>query len=373
MIHEGGSQSVYPVGTVTDRINTIAQNLDPAVSVLISGHSHTVVDTRVGHALVIQASSFTRAYDDVHLLLDRQSRTIAATWASVQPVWENTVPLSTDPLAPAITPNPAVQTIVDAAVTATNPVTQQVINTAAADVPSQRDGGQTAAGESPAGDLIADSQRVYAHTQLAFVNTGSVRAGLQAGEVTYGDLFTMQPFQDDYVDTFSLTGAQVWALLGQQLAAGTGGIMQISGLHFTYTGSQGSGTITGVWLGAAGDNSTPIPNDTSHQLHQYGELVHDRWRRRLHGPGRRREHRADRRRRTRAPGVLRRHADQPVHLHHRWPDRDRLAARTGPRPDHTAWSRPGIRFTSCRAAELPDLLASSRMPAPVSGYRRGRD
>ena len=39
--------------------------------------------------------------------------------------------------------------------------------------------------------------------------------------------------------------------------------MQISGLHFTYTGSQGSGTITGVWLGAAGDNSTPIPNDAS--------------------------------------------------------------------------------------------------------------
>ena len=92
---------------------------------------------------------------------------------------------------------------------------------------------------------------------------GSVRAGLTAGPVTYGDLFTMQPFQDDYVDTFSLTGAQVWALLQQQLAAGTGGIMQISGLHFSYTGSQGSGTITGVWLGAAGDNSTPIPNDAS--------------------------------------------------------------------------------------------------------------
>ena len=81
--------------------------------------------------------------------------------------------------------------------------------------------------------------------------------------MTYGDLFTMQPFQDDYLDTFSLTGAQVWALLQQQLAAGTGGIMQISGLHFTYTDSQGNGTITGVWLGAAGDNSTPIPNDSS--------------------------------------------------------------------------------------------------------------
>ena len=73
----------------------------------------------------------------------------------------------------------------------------------------------------------------------------------------------MQPFQDDYVDTFSLTGSQVWALLNQQLAAGTGGIMQVSGLHFTYTGSQGSGSITGVWLGPAGDDSQPIPDDDS--------------------------------------------------------------------------------------------------------------
>jgi 2',3'-cyclic-nucleotide 2'-phosphodiesterase (5'-nucleotidase family)/predicted AlkP superfamily phosphohydrolase/phosphomutase len=259
VVHEGGSQATYPVGTVSDRIHDIASRLDPAVKVVISGHSHTVVDTRVGSALVIQASSFTRAFDDVHLLLDRHAGTIAASWGSVLPTWHTVPPKTTDPIAPAVQPDPAVQQIVDAAVTATNPVTQQLINHAAADIPSQREGGATPAGESPAGDLIADSQRWFAKTQLAFVNTGSVRAGLRAGPVTYGDLFTMQPFQDDYVDTFTLTGAQVWALLNQQLAPGTGGIMQVSGLHFTYSG----GAITGVWLGASGDTSHPIPNDAS--------------------------------------------------------------------------------------------------------------
>jgi 2',3'-cyclic-nucleotide 2'-phosphodiesterase (5'-nucleotidase family) len=263
VVHEGGSQSSFPVGTVNDRINDIASRLDPAVSVVISGHSHTVIDTRVGHALVIQAGAFTEAFDDVHLLLDRSRGTIAAAWGSVQPAWRSTAPSTTDPSAPAVVPDPAVQQVVDAAVQATNPVTQQVVNHAASDVPSQREGGATSAGESPAGDLIADAQRVETGTQLAFVNTGSVRAGLVAGPVTYGNLFTMQPFQDDYVDTFSLTGSQVWALLDQQLAAGTGGIMQVSGLHFTYTGSQGSGSITGVWLGAAGDDSQPIADDDS--------------------------------------------------------------------------------------------------------------
>jgi 2',3'-cyclic-nucleotide 2'-phosphodiesterase (5'-nucleotidase family)/predicted AlkP superfamily phosphohydrolase/phosphomutase len=263
LIHEGGTQSNYPVGALSDRINTIAANLDPGVSVVISGHSHTTLDSRVGGHLVVQASSYTRALDQVHLLLDRSTGTIAASWGSVLPTWHSTPPASTDPIAPGVTPDPAVQKVVDDAVTATNPVTQQVISTAAADIPSQREGGATPAGESPAGDLVADAQRYYAKTQLAFVNTGSIRAGLLAGPVTYGDLFTMQPFQDDYVDTFTLTGAQVWALLQQQLAAGTGGIMQVAGLHFTYTGSQGSGTITSVYLGPAGDDSTPIPDNTS--------------------------------------------------------------------------------------------------------------
>jgi 2',3'-cyclic-nucleotide 2'-phosphodiesterase (5'-nucleotidase family) len=233
------------------------------VSVVVSGHTHTVIDTRVGNALVVQASSFTRAYDDVHLLMDTSAGTIAAAWASIPTTWHNTPPAVTDPAAPAVTPDPQVQAVVDAAVTQTNPITSQVINHASSDIPSQRDGGATPAGESPAGDLVADAQRIETNVQLAFVNTGSIRAGLQAGDVTWGDLFTIQPFQDDYVDTFSITGTQVWALLNQQLAAGTGGIMQVSGLHFTYTGSQGNGSITGVWLGPAGDNSTPIPNDDS--------------------------------------------------------------------------------------------------------------
>jgi 2',3'-cyclic-nucleotide 2'-phosphodiesterase (5'-nucleotidase family) len=210
----------------------------------------------VGHALVIQASSFTRAFDQVHLLMDKTAGTIAYTWASVVPAWKNTTPLTYDPAAPAVRPYGPVQHIVNVAVRETNPITQQVINHASADIPSQREDPVAFAGiDSPAGDLVADSQRNYTGKQLAFVNTGSIRAGLLAGPVTYGNLFTMQPFQDDYVDTFRFTGAQVWALLRQQLAPGTGGIMQISGLRFTYSGTQ----ITAVTQ----SDGTPIPDDAS--------------------------------------------------------------------------------------------------------------
>jgi 2',3'-cyclic-nucleotide 2'-phosphodiesterase (5'-nucleotidase family) len=90
------------------------------------------------------------------------------------------------PTAPTVTPDPAVRAVVDAAVTETNPITQQLINHAAADIPSPREGGSTPAGDSPAGDLFADAQKSYTGVQLAFVNTGGIRAGLLAGPVTYG-------------------------------------------------------------------------------------------------------------------------------------------------------------------------------------------
>jgi predicted AlkP superfamily phosphohydrolase/phosphomutase len=60
LVHEGGRQTGYPVGPVGDRVRGIAANLDPAVDVVISGHSHTTVATRVAGKLVVQASSYTR-------------------------------------------------------------------------------------------------------------------------------------------------------------------------------------------------------------------------------------------------------------------------------------------------------------------------
>jgi 2',3'-cyclic-nucleotide 2'-phosphodiesterase (5'-nucleotidase family) len=197
----------------------------------------------------------------VHLLLSRATGDVVASWGSVIPAWTSQPPAVTDPDAAAVRPDPRVRRIVDRAVAATAPVVNRVVNTASADIPSQREGGADAAGESPAGDLVADAQRSYAGTQLAFVNTGSIRAGLTAGPVTYGDLYTSQPFTDDYVDTFTLTGAQVWALLRQQFQTPGNRVMQISGLHVRYaTSGPGAGTINAVYLGRAGDDSTPIPD-----------------------------------------------------------------------------------------------------------------
>ncbi len=71
------------------------------------------------------------------------------------------------------------------------------------------------AGESTLGNLIADAQQTALGTDSAFMNPGGLRADLLAGPVTFGKLFTVQPFGNSLV-RMTLTGQQIYDLLNQQ-------------------------------------------------------------------------------------------------------------------------------------------------------------
>ena len=99
-------------------------------------------------------------------------------------------------------------------------------------------------GESPLGDVIADAQLAWTKSdgaQIALMNPGGIRADFDAeasaggeadGQVTYGEAFTVQPF-NNLVVTQTFTGAQLKDVLEQQFA-GFGGqttqrILQVVG------------------------------------------------------------------------------------------------------------------------------------------------
>jgi 5'-nucleotidase len=88
------------------------------------------------------------------------------------------------------------------------------------------------------GNLIADAQRSVPGAQFAFMNPGGIRADLDAGEVTWGELFTIQPFGNDLVG-LDLTGAQIKTLLEQQwLGQPSPRMLEISGLRYTWSASR---------------------------------------------------------------------------------------------------------------------------------------
>ena len=91
------------------------------------------------------------------------------------------------------------------------PLVNRVIGQASADITRA----ESPAGESALGNLIADAQRAALGTDIALMNPGGIRADIAAGEVTWGDLFSVQPFNNDLV-RLNLTGNQIVALLNQQ-------------------------------------------------------------------------------------------------------------------------------------------------------------
>jgi 5'-nucleotidase len=65
------------------------------------------------------------------------------------------------------------------------------------------------------------------------MNPGGIRADIEQGEVTWGELFAVQPFGNNLVK-MTLTGEQIRRLLNQQWQQANNHFLQISGLRYTW-------------------------------------------------------------------------------------------------------------------------------------------
>ena len=127
------------------------------------------------------------------------------------------------------------------------PLRDRVIGNLAADAGRAQDD----SGESVMGNLIADAQLAATddagtgQAVAAFMNPGGVRAELAAGEITYGEAFTVQPFGNSLV-TMTLTGAQILEMLKQQWCGQSSPRILLPSQGVTYSWSAAVATaITG--------------------------------------------------------------------------------------------------------------------------------
>jgi 5'-nucleotidase len=232
LAHAGGYQDPGkdPAGEVLSE----TKQMDPDVDLVVAGHTHSYLNTKVNNALVVQAYKYGTAFEQVKLTVDRRTRDVVSSSADVITTYD-------DALAPASDLAELVKTFHDRIA----PIASRVVGTSAAAV--TRD--TTPAGESGLGDLIADAQAREAGAQLALMNPGGIRADLKAGQLTYSDLFAVQPFDNGLV-RITLTGAQLKAVLEQQFRD-TGGdkILQIGGIKEVYDRTRAAGDrVTSVTL-----------------------------------------------------------------------------------------------------------------------------
>ncbi|MEV6729904.1 MULTISPECIES: bifunctional metallophosphatase/5'-nucleotidase [unclassified Streptomyces] len=255
LIHEGGLPAsgaynydcnVPGAGAgVSGAIVDIAKNLDPKVDALVTGHTHqayacNIPDPAGNPRMVTSAASYGRAFTDTTLTYDRQTKDIVRTPVSApKPVTKAVI--RDQPKAPDMTE------LIDRWKTLAAPVANRPMGYITADIA----GRGSEAPEKPLGDLIADAQleatapAAKGGAQLAIMNPGGIRADLAYkaagaegdGVVTYGESYTVQPF-NNLMNIVDLTGAQLITALQQQVSGTVNGpnpkILQVS-KGFTYT------------------------------------------------------------------------------------------------------------------------------------------
>lgn len=228
LLHEGGSQTPPPgdvdacVG-ISGPVVTINDALDPAIDVMITGHTHLpyncMLDDAAGNPRIVTSSySFGRVVTEVNLVLDKRTNDVRRDLSTATNHLVDQASLAPDPAITAIINK--WQPLVDAAGgTPIGTITADIIR---GGIPTGSDRGV----ESAAGNLVADAQlwsSSFNGAEIAFMNPGGVRSDLtyaqSAGEgdgvVTFGEAFTFQPFGNS-LQTFSMTGAQIVAVLEEQ-------------------------------------------------------------------------------------------------------------------------------------------------------------
>ena len=240
VIHEGGQTSAGPLeqscAGLSGDILPILERLDPAVDVVVSGHTHQAYVCDYGRVnaakpfLLTSAGQYGTLLTDIQLRVDTQTRRVVSKTArnlvvQSQAFTSNQGHVPVSAAFPAFAADAQVQKIIDTYRAAAVPLAQRPVGQATGAVRRV----PAASLESALGNLIADAQwqatRAPEHggAQLSFMNPGGLRADLvpdEQGLVRFGQLFGVQPFGNQLV-VKTLTGAQIKAALEQQFASGS--------------------------------------------------------------------------------------------------------------------------------------------------------
>ena len=258
LLHQGGFQNA-PFSRGFQDVNAcenftgadlvdVVDRLDDEVDVVVSAHTHAPYVCTIDNRLVTSASSFGRLITSIDLTIDRRTNDVVSATA------KNNVVTQT------VEKDAATTALLARYKALSDPIANRVIGTITADLRSARDtpSGQVPSGEQPMGNVIADAQLEatkasdFGASVVAFMNPGGVRAGLfvdqisggeQPGEVTFGEMFTVQPFSNTLV-VKTCTGAQIEALLEQQFVVQTPNpriLLPSDSLRYTYTASGPAG------------------------------------------------------------------------------------------------------------------------------------
>jgi 5'-nucleotidase len=266
LLHEGGSTSnplneetINSCGTLSGALPPIVEAMHDQVDVVITGHTNWAVNCMIDGKVVTGAAHQGRLVTDIDLTINLKSGNVMAGRTEVN----NRI----------VTRDAAKASDLTALVTKYGTLVAPLANRVVGSTTTAITRSQNAAGESALGDVIADAQLAatedpaFGGAVVAFMNPGGIRADLPAGPVTYGQLFSVQPF-NNVLTVMTCTGTQIDQLLEQQFDNPTVGQTRILQVPegFTYEWSASAPTGSKVDIGSIAIDGTPIDPAGSYRV-----------------------------------------------------------------------------------------------------------
>jgi len=214
------------------------------IDAFFAGHTHAQMRHYIRGVPVMQALAFSREFSRLDLWIDTKNNRVAKSELFPHTMICQFVYEGTETCDPKKAPAGAklVPRVYEGTTIAADSRVATVIEPFLKRVAAKRDekiGVRTTAPftrsyllESTLGDLVSDALREATGADFAMMNSGGIRDELPAGELTYANLFAVSPF-DNYPALVILTGKQVEEIL-RATTNGVRGIMQVSGLKYTY-------------------------------------------------------------------------------------------------------------------------------------------
>lgn len=219
------------------------------IDVIVGGHSNTYLSntsdrargpypTMVGATAIVQAYAYGKFLGELNVVFDDAGNIITATGE----------PLAMDA---RVAEDGAVKARIAAAAEPLEAIRKLVVGQSAGFIEGDRMVCRVM--ECAMGNLVADAMLARVRDQgvsIAIANSGGLRASIDAGDVTMGDVLSVLPFQNT-LSTFQISGATVIAALENgvsQVEEVKGRFPQVAGLTFDWdkSGAPNESRISNV-------------------------------------------------------------------------------------------------------------------------------
>lgn len=233
------------IGYVADQALAAAVE---GIDVIVGGHSHTLLANDVEGAVgpyptmvagpdgtevpIVQAAAYTQYLGELKVTFDENGVVTAATGDPIQ-------------LVDSMPENEEIKARIAELSEGLKEIRNRVVGETSGPIDGSRESCRS--GECEMGNLVADAMLDHTSgqgTQIVIINGGGLRASIDEGEITQGEVLTVLPFLNT-LSTFEVSGEAIIAALENgvgQVEEGAGRFPQVAGLQYDWTRNAAPGS-----------------------------------------------------------------------------------------------------------------------------------